>query len=253
MDTLEELRDFIQNGDKYFMTDFLIVSVIFGYENRQLKALLIKDIESSWELPTGYIKRDEMLTSGAGRILKHRTGLDNVFLKQFHVFGDSPFRLTGHKTNSKVSVPEGNWLTERRLAIGFYALMDCSKAVVKHDLYIEDHKWIDIKEIPGNLLYDHNEVIYCALETLRHQVFNEPIGYNLLPEKFTLPELQSLYEIILDKKFNRGNFYTKLLNLKIITKLEEKRNIGQHRSPFLYEFHKENYLEVLNEKIIIAV
>jgi len=100
---------------------------------------------------------------------------------------------------------------------------------------------------------DHNEIVTTALETLRNQIFHEPIGYELLPEKFTLPEIQTLYETILNKKFDRRNFPNKLLSQEIIVKLDEKRNIGQHRAPFLYTFHKDNYQNALNERVSITI
>ncbi len=252
MDTKEELVNFIQNGDKIFMPHFTIECVIFGYEDRQLKVLLTKLIGIGWGIPSGYVGREEGLTIAASRILKERTSLDNIFLKQFHVFGDSPNRLVGHSSESWVDIPVGNWLTERTLAIGFYALIDCSKANIKQDLFVEDYKWVDVNEIQDDLLLDHNEVINVALETLRNQIFIEPIGYNLLPEKFTLPEIQTLYETILNKKFDRRNFPNKLLSQEVIVKLDEKRNIGQHRSPFLYKFHKVNYQNALKERIALA-
>ena len=252
MDNFDELNDFIQNGDKVYLPHFTIDCVIFGYEDRQLKVLLTKWIGLGWGLPGGFVRRDEALTDAAKRILKERTALDSVFLKQFHVFGDTPQRINGRKLEKNSGVPEGSWLLERTLAIGYYAIMDCSKVNVKLDLFVEDFKWVNITEIPNDLILDSNELIDSALESIRNQIFHEPIGMELLPEKFTLPELQALYETILDKKFNRGNFYAKLNTLQIITKLDEKRNIGQHRSPFLYIFHKDNYQNALNEKVIIA-
>jgi len=92
-----------------------------------------------------------------------------------------------------------------------------------------------------------------ALSTVRNQLYLHPIGYNLLPEKFTLPEIQVLYETILGKKLHRRNFPTKLMSLGIIDKLDEKRSIGQHRAPFLYKFNKENYEAALKNGIVLAV
>ena len=146
-----------------------------------------------------------------------------------------------------------SWLRQRTLSIGFYALIDCEKAKIKQDFFVEDYKWVDINEIPDDLIMDHKEIITAALETLRNQIFHEPIGYELLPEKFTLPEIQTLYETILDKKFDRRNFPNKLLSQEIILKLDEKRNIGQHRAPYLYKFHKVNYQNALNERIAITL
>jgi 8-oxo-dGTP diphosphatase len=253
METREELDDFKQNGYKTFMPHFTLDCVIFGYENRQLKVLLCEWIGLGWGLPGGFVKREEALDDAIIRILKDRTALDNVFLKQFHVFGNSEFRSKPYLSQNGNNLPEGNWLAERTLTIGYYALMDCSQANIKLDLFIADYKWVEVNEIPDNLCLDHNEIINLALETLRNQIFQEPIGYELLPEKFTLPEIHTLYETILGKTLNRRNFPQKLLSLGIIVKLEEKRKIGQHRAPFLYKFHKSNYKNALNEKIALTV
>jgi 8-oxo-dGTP diphosphatase len=253
MDTFDELNDFIQNGDKVYLSHFTIDCVIFGYEDRQLKVLLTKWIGLGWGLPGGFVRLEEALTDAAKRILKERTALDNVFLKQFHVFGDSSHRIKGRTLETDFGLNEGSWMLERTLSIGYYALMDCSKANVKLDFLVEDYKWVNVNEIPNGLMLDNNEVIRYALESIRKQIFHEPIGFELLPEKFTLPEIQTLYETILDKKFDRRNFPNKLLTQEIIIKLDEKRNIGQHRSPFLYKFHHANYHNALNDSLMVVI
>ena len=254
MNSIEEADEFVRNGYKTYMPHFSIECVIFGYENRQLKVLICKWIgEMGWGLPSGYVKREESLTDSAIRILKERTSLDHVFLKQFHFFGDSIYRRAPYIMEAARVLPEGNWLTERTVSFGFYALLDCSKAIINQDYFFEEYKWVDVEEIPDDLLLDHNEIINTALITLRNQIFHEPIGYELLPEKFTLPEIQTLYETILNKKFDRRNFPNKLLSQEIIVKLDEKRSIGQHRSPFLYKFHKVNYQNALNESVVITI
>ncbi|MBV5281737.1 MAG: NUDIX hydrolase [Paludibacter sp.] len=252
MDTFNELQEFITNGDKVYLPHFSIECVIFGYENKQLKVLLTKLLGIGWGIPSGYVKREEMLTAAATRILKERTSIDNIFLKQFHIFGDSFYRSMQYPIDPTNYLPANSWLRQRTLSIGFYALIDCAKAKIKQDYFVEDYKWVNINEIPDDLLMDHNEIVTTALGTLRNQIFHEPIGFELLPEKFTLPEIQALYETILEKKFDRRHFPNKLLSLEIIEKLDEKRSIGQHRSPFLYKFHKDNYQNALNDRITIA-
>jgi 8-oxo-dGTP diphosphatase len=249
----EDLDEFVRNGDKIYMPHFTLECVIFGYEDRKLKVLLTKLLGIGWGIPSGYAKKEEALSDAANRILNERTALDDIFLKQFHTFGDSLYRRKPNRYGEGNDVPDGNWLAERTLSIGYYALMDCSKANIKLDFLIEDYKWVDVSEVPDNLILDHNEVIDFALETLRNQIFHEPIGFELLPEKFTLPEIQTLYETILNKKFDRRNFPNKLLSLEIIIKLDEKRKIGQHRAPFLYTFHKKNYRNALVERIAITL
>lgn len=239
----DEILDFINNGYKTFLSHLAIECVIFTYENRQLKVLIFDWKDWGWALPSGHIKHQEPLTDAANRILKARTSLENVFLKQFYIFGDSIFRTRFNKVENADIIPDDSWLATRTLSIGYYALVDCSKIEAIVNVLSQNHKWVDIHEIPKSMGLDHAEIIKTALEHLRNNIFREPIGYELLPEKFTLPEIQTLYETILDKKFDRRNFPNKLLSLGIIKKLEEKRNIGQHRSPFLYMFEKDKNQE----------
>ncbi|WP_405520427.1 NrtR DNA-binding winged helix domain-containing protein [Spirosoma sp. KNUC1025] len=101
-----------------------------------------------------------------------------------------------------------------------------------------------------DLLFDHNEAVDKALATLRLQIYHQPIGYNLLPEKFTLPEIHTLYETILGKELDQRNFSKKLVSLGLIKKLNEQRAIGPHRSPYLYQFEKETYEDALKQGIV---
>jgi 8-oxo-dGTP diphosphatase len=255
MDSLEELNDFIQNGHKYYLPHVTVDSVIFGYQDQELKILLLKwkGLEG-WGLPGGFIKREEQITHAAGRILEERTGLTDVFLQQFYTFGDSSYRTLEPTvktlTEGKVDVENPNsWLFERTLAISYFSLVDISEANVKIDFFTSDFGWFSVNEIP-KLLFGHNEIVDKALATLRQQIYHEPIVANLLPQKFTIPEIHNLYQTILDKKLDQRNFLRKLLTLGIIKKLDEQRSIGAHRSPYLYQFEKENYEEALKQGIV---
>jgi 8-oxo-dGTP diphosphatase len=248
----EEIIDFIKNGEKHYLTDLTIDCAILGYHNQELKILLGKHAHfNGWALPGAYIKKKETLANAAARILKERTSLSNIFLQQFYTFGDNENRLDGSNAEHlpeelKSAFEEDNWLLKRKLSIGYYALIDYSKAEVNPVFPFEDFCWHTVTELP-KLLFDHKEIIDKALTTLRNQIHLKPIGYNLLPEKFTLPEIHVLYETILNKKLDRRNFQKKLITLGVLEKLNEKRKIGQHRSPFLYKFDKEKYDEALKE------
>jgi hypothetical protein len=122
---------------------------------------------------------------------------------------------------------------------------------VTEDILTEEYVWQDIRKIP-TLLFDHNEMIEKALHHMRINLYHQPIGYNLLEKKFTLPEIQSLYETILDKKLDRRNFPKKLMSLGLIRDTNEVRSIGQHRSPKLYTFDKKKYDQCLKEGIVLA-
>lgn len=254
MDSLEEVNDFVKNGHQQYLPHISLDSVIFGYHDQHLKILLLKwKGMNGWGLPGGFIQRREPLSQAANRILQERTGLDQVFLQQFHIFGDSPYRLQEQSlqefTKKYGHIVEDSWLFERTLTIGYFALVDYSEVSVKMDFFTEDYRWWDVREIPP-LLFDHNEVVQKALATLRLQIYHQPIGYNLLPEKFTLNEIHSLYETILGKELDIRNFAKKLVSLGIVKKLDERRAIGPHRSPYLYQFMKEAYEQALKQGLV---
>ena len=119
-------------------------------------------------------------------------------------------------------------------------------------ILVERYEWYDVKELP-TLLFDHNDMIEKALDHLRINLYHKPIGYNLLEKKFTLPEIQSLYETILERKLDRRNFPKKLMSLGLIKDTNEVRKIGQHRSPKLYSFDKKNYNRALKEGIVLVI
>ena len=252
----KETKDLILNGYKYYLQHLSIDCVIFGYHDNQLKILLIKlkNLDDKC-LPGGYIKHAETLQQAANRILKERTGLDKIFLQQFETFGDPErtkmFDQKKISTIFDINLSKDNWMMDRFVSIGYYAIVDYSKVSPTPDAFSEKCIWCDTHEVP-QLLFDHNEMIHSALKTLRLQIYHQPIGYNLLPKKFTLPEIHTLYETILDKPLDRRNFPKKLLSLGIIKKLNEQRNIGAHRSPFLYRFDKRKYEDALKNGMVIA-
>ena len=137
---------------------------------------------------------------------------------------------------------------QRTISIGYYALVEFSKAIPTADLLSDECVWWDIHELPA-LLFDHSIMVEQALKTLRMQLNFHPIGYNLLPEKFTMPELQKLYETILDRPLDRRNFQKKMLSLDILERLEERKNVGPHKAPYYYRFHKHKYEQALQAGI----
>jgi hypothetical protein len=134
----------------------------------------------------------------------------------------------------------------RTVSLGYYSLIEFSKAIPKPDEFSSECLWWDIQKLPV-LLFDHEQMINKALQTIRAQISYQPFGLNLLPEKFTLPELQKLYETILDRKVDRRNFQKKILSLGIIKNLDQRRKIGPHRSPGLYRFDRIKYKRALSE------
>ncbi|HTQ28025.1 MAG TPA: NUDIX domain-containing protein [Puia sp.] len=251
MNKQQDLLSFLSTADKQFMPALSVDCVIFGFHENEMKVLLLKMKKADeWSLPGGFIYKNEDIERAAVRVLKERTGLDDIFLKQFHVFGDparsnlaqARKRLEKHSKN----FARDNFLLQRFVTVGFYALVDFFSANPMPDSLSEACIWWDLHHLP-DLIMDHRHIFEKALETLRHQINHQPIGYNLLPEKFTMPELQKLYETILDKKLDRRNFQRRMLGYGILRRLKERRRGGAHKAPFLYSFNLRRYHLALEE------
>jgi ADP-ribose pyrophosphatase YjhB (NUDIX family) len=250
MRTDKGLIDFIQKGQKDFLGNLSIDCVIFGFHDGQLKVLLLRyNYSHEWALPGGFIHKKEDISEAANRILKERTGLSEIFLRQFHVFG-SPQRTDHARATGKfirgagIPIAKNSWLLGRFITIGFYALVDFSAVSPAPDHFSDDCKWHDIHSLP-RLMMDHNEIYKKALAALQLQLNSQPIGYNLLPEKFTMPELQKLYECLLDKKLDRRNFQRRILGYGILRRHKETKKGMGHKAPYLYSFDLLKYEQAL--------
>ncbi|MFT4168833.1 MAG: NUDIX hydrolase [Dysgonomonas sp.] len=252
------IADQVINGPQYYYRNVSVDNVIFGYHERELKVLLQRpqNIEK-WMLPGGYIKRTETAEESAYDIVRNRTKLENLTLYLFKVFSkpdrvkDESFNREKFQAIQGFDIPDDHWMFENFISIGYFALTEYTLVKPTGDYYAEECCWWDINNLPS-LLYDHEQMIKEALIYLKFQAYLQPIGYDLLPEKFTIPEIHSLYETILDKQIDIRNFTKKLTNMGLIIKLKEQRNIGAHRSPFLYKFDKERYDSIIKEGIVIV-
>lgn len=225
-----------------YMPNLSIDCVVFGFHDAVLKVLVTKLKEKElWALPGGYVLKTENLKEAANRILFSRTGAENIFLQEFKVFSDLK-RSDGIFDD----FPDTLWNKQRFISVGFYALVDFHQVNLVMDDISDACEWKPIEDLPPFMM-DHRTIFDKALETLRLQLNHKPIGHSLLPEKFTMPELQRLYEIILGKKLNRGNFYRKMLRYDILEKLDESRKGGAHKAPDLYKFDIEKYQLALKD------
>lgn len=241
-------------GADNYISNLSIDCVIFGYEEKALKVLISKSKFGTgiWNLPGGYIKKNEGIDNAAIRILKERTSLENIYLEQFRVFGDesriidSKFRdLLMTEFSKKYSVADAEWITSRFICIGFYALVEISKVTPQIGELDEYLEWRSIKDIP-EMIHDHNEILKYALVALRKNLDQKLIGFNLLPETFTMREVQELYEAVYDKQFAMNNFQKKILELNVLERLEKKFTGAQNKAPYLYRFS-----EACRPKILI--
>jgi 8-oxo-dGTP diphosphatase len=246
------MRDFIiEGGGIAYLASLSLDCVIFGFHENQLKVLLLKMKNArQWALPGGFVFKDEDIARAAKRVLKERTGLSEIFLQQFNVFGQPKRSDAGfHRRFLKkegIEIADDHWLLQRFVTIGYYALVEYSYVNPRPDKFSDDCTWRDIDDLP-ELMMDHRQILDAALETLRVHLNYHPVGYNLLPEKFTMPELQKLYETILGKKLDRRNFQRKILSYGILKRLKEVKQGVAHKAPYLYSFDLRKYHKALKE------
>src|SRR5271170_479325 len=190
--TKKELKEYCATARENYLPHISIDCVVFGFHEGEMKVLVLKvKNEDAWYLPGGFVLKPEPIEMAASRILKERTGLDKIFLQQFHVFGD-PERSKEHFDMYKDMLPaKENWFSNRFLTIGYYALVDFVETNPTPDQFSASCSWCDLNDLP-ELKLDHALILKTALDTLRLQLNYQPIGYNLMSKEFTMPELQKL-------------------------------------------------------------
>lgn len=202
--------------------------VIFGFDGVSIKVLLIQrgiePFKGQWAFPGGFMKIDETAEECARRELREETGLENASVEQFHTFSDV-------KRDPR----------ERVITVAHYALVRLSE--VKGGDDAASARWFAMKEIPS-LAFDHDRILRMAVNRLKERICFEPIGFELLPEVFTMSGLQNLYESILGMKFDRRNFYNKMLKLGILSEAEPRPANASRRIPVKYRFNAEKYAEL---------
>ena len=205
--------------------------VIFGFDGTNIKVLLvqrgIEPFKGRWAFPGGFLRMDKSAEEGAIRELREETGLSDAYIKQFHTF----------------SAPNRD-PRERVITIAYYALVKIQEVVGGDDA--ARAQWFDLRDVPS-LAFDHDQILRRAESELRRQIHFEPIGFELLPEKFTMKELQQLYEAILGVKFDRRNFYNKMLHLGILNQLDETVRNSPKKEAFLYSFNSQMYHQLKNK------
>lgn len=206
--------------------------VIFGFDKGTLKLLVFKrrvsPLEGEWSLIGSFVRRDEDVQEAAKRVLQEITGLDGVFMEELKTYGTADRDPGG-----------------RCISIAQYALI----RIEEHDKeLVESHgaHWYDIDEVPS-LVLDHDQMVQDALERIKRKARYKPIGFELLPEKFTIPQLQRLYEAVYRQEFDARNFRKKVLSLNVLNKLDEKDKTTSRRGAFLYQFDHQNYRRLVEQ------
>jgi len=228
------VKGYIPN-DKVFLA---VDSIIFGFDDEDLKVLLIqRDFEpekGKWSLMGGFLKENETLDEAAARILYRLTGMHDIYMEQLYTFSElnrDPL--------------------ERTISTSYYAIIN----IEKYNEELMDNynaKWFSISKVP-NLIFDHNEMLDKAIRRLRRRTSISPIGFELLPEKFTMRQLQKLYETILDKKIDKRNFINKINSMDILIKLKEKDMTSSTKGSYLFMFDQEKYEEKLSNNFLLKL
>jgi 8-oxo-dGTP diphosphatase len=223
--------------EKYKSHNRLLLAVdciIFGFDGLQLKALLIKrgfePEKGKWSLMGGFVDQHESTDQAAIRILHQLTGLHDLYMEQLYCFSDVHRDTAG-----------------RVVSVAYYSLINIKEynEQLQHD---HEAQWFSLASIPP-LIFDHKKMLTLAIERLRQKVANHPVGFELLPKKFTLPQLQVLYEAIYGEQLDKRNFTRKILSLGFLKKLDEKEKESSRKGAFYYVFDKKNYNKLEHEGI----
>jgi 8-oxo-dGTP diphosphatase len=215
--------------------------VIFGLDlqERALKVMLIeRDIPpfaGSWAIPGGFVRAAESLEQAAARELEEETGIKNVYLEQLYTFGDP-----GRDERGRV------------ISVAYYALVSPERHSVAASTDARNAAWFKIKHIPV-LAFDHHKILDVALDRLRGKLTYAPIGFELLPRKFTIRQLQMLYETVLGHELDNRNFRKKIFSMDVLNELDEMQQGVAHRAARLYKFDERKYKQLIKRGLTFEV
>lgn len=220
---MNDVSTYYKNNPKFFVG---IDCIIFGFEKEQLSLLLLQrnfePAKGQWSLMGGFVQKNESADDAAKRVLYELTGLKDVYMEHIGAFG-------------KINRDPG----ERVISLAYYALINTNKydreLVQRHNAY-----WVNIDEIP-DLIFDHNQMVEKARTAMKEKASTAPIGFNLLPELFTLTQLQSLYEAIYGEPMDKRNFRKRIADMGYIEKTDKIDKTGSKRGAYLYKFNDKAY------------
>ena len=227
----------MKDGFSSFNFAVSIDCVLFGFDGNELKILLIERNEEPfkdwWALPGNLVHADESVDQSAKRILKELTGLSDIYMEQYFAFGE----VDRH--------PQG-----RVISVAYYAMLRLGgdKPVKPQISFAKKAQWTNIAELP-KLAFDHLHILDKGLEKIKRRIRHLPLAFELLPEKFTLTQVQSVYELILGKKLDKRNFRKKILSFGVLKELDEKQRGVSFRAATLYKFDKRKYNKLFGKEI----
>ncbi|MDR1121097.1 MAG: NUDIX domain-containing protein [Dysgonamonadaceae bacterium] len=223
------MTQFYQQEDKHYVS---VDCIILGFKENAIHVLTIKrkfdPLKGERSLMGGFVRKQESLDETVSRVVYEYTGIENVYMEQVGAYG---------AVNRDIG--------ERVISIVYYALIDMElfdeSLETKHNA-----KWVDINKV-GTLIFDHNQFLTDTIHLMRRRTATRPVGFNLLPEKFTLPQLQTLYESIYQRPLDKRNFRKKLMEMNILEKLDHKDKSSSKRGAYYYSFNKEKYDRLLED------
>lgn len=215
-------------------------SVIFGFSENTLKILVMEYRQTGlFALPGGFVRKDENLDDAVKRGLRDRTGLFNIYLEQFHTFGSAdrsdPDAMRRILKANGFTPDDNHWMLDRFFSVAYYALINYNEVTLHPDPLSDSIEWYELNNLPP-LMQDHRSIVDMALEVLRDNLDRKLVGGNLLPEYFTMKELQQVYESILGKELRRTTFQRKMLSLNVLERHEKRYTGKAHKAPYLYRW-----------------
>lgn len=226
--------------------------VLLGYKEGRMHVLILKFKNSEhWALPGGFIKKDQDMELAAHKILHGRTGVEVPFLQQLRAFGSIDRRERNPFNSPIFSLPFSqkirDFFSARFISMAYLALVNPDSIQPTPDMVSDRCEWHPMDDLPGPLIYDHEEMIDFARDYIKQQMKYQPMGPSLLPERFTMKELRGLYEAVLGCELDRANFQKKILKLGILNRHEKQMTGGAHKAPYLYSFNMKNYNKILEK------
>lgn len=204
--------------------------MVFGLDAETLKVMLIRraipPFQGEWALPGGFVRLNESLEETARRELQEETGITKIFLEQLYTFGDVE------------RDPR-----DRIVTVAYYALINLSTQVISASTDASEAQWFPVNDLP-KLAFDHDRIFQTAMQRLRGKIRYEPIGFELLPPKFTMSQLQKLYELILGHPLDKRNFRKKILSMDLLIDLQEWETNVRRRAGKLYQFDHQKYQQL---------
>ncbi|MGY8952051.1 MAG: NUDIX hydrolase [Flavobacteriales bacterium] len=219
--------------DKFFQFALSVDCVILGYDKGSLRLLLIergaRPHQGKMALPGDLVYPSEDMELAASRVLSELTGLEGMFMTQFHSYGQVDRHPVG-----------------RVVTVGYYTLISVDKYQPLASSWADNVSWVDVNKLP-DLAFDHNNIVKESLVALRERVRLQPIGFKLLPKEFTLGQMQHLYETILEEKFDKANFRKKIISMGLLKETGKRQKDVSHRPAKLYSFEKDKYESLLKK------